>query len=101
MDQQVRNRQRNCRRSRSRNRRRSLSGCRKYLRGSFTIEAALLVPLIMGILCLLLQTVISLHNTVSGEAFRFQEQCKTEEQEPWRFVQITGAILEEWEEQKS
>ena len=77
------------------------TGRGRYLRGSFTIEAALLVPLILGILYLLLQTVVSLHNTVSGEARRYQEQYEIEAQESWRFVQIAGAILEEWEEWKS
>lgn len=73
----------------------------KYLRGSFTIEAALLVPLIFGILFLLLQTVVTLHDRVSGEAYRYEEICCNEKQDSWRFVQIAGAILEEWEEGKS
>ena len=77
------------------------SGRRRYLRGSFTIEAALLVPLILGILGLLLQTVVSLHNVVSEEAHQYRQQCENEEQVSWRFVQIAGAILEEWEEWKS
>lgn len=80
--------------------RRQNSRCR-YLRGSFTIEAALLIPLILGVLFLLLQTVVSLHDTVSGEARQYQQHCENEEQEPWRFLQMAGAVLEEWEEWKS
>ena len=77
------------------------SGRRRYLRGSFTIEAALLVPMILGILCLLLQTVVSLHNTVIEELHQYQTQCENEEQVSWHFVQMAGAVLEEWEEWKS
>ncbi len=73
----------------------------KYLRGSFTIEAALLVPLILGILFLLLQTVVTLHDRVREEAYQYEEWCCNEQQDSWRFVQIAGAVLEEWEEWKS
>ena len=73
----------------------------KVLRGSFTIEAALLIPLIFGIIFLLLQMVVTLHDRVSEEAYRYEEQCKEQEQDSWRFVQIAGAVLEEWEEWKS
>ncbi len=76
-------------------------GRKKYLQGSFTIEAALLVPLILGILFLLLQTVVSLHDMVCEEARKFEETYCNEEQDSWRFVQIAGAVLEEWEEWKS
>lgn len=82
-------------------RRRKKDGRSRYLRGSFTIEAALLVPLILGVLCLLLQTVIALHDTVRQEAVSNQQQCEMEERSPWRFVKIAGAIVEEWEEWKS
>lgn len=70
----------------------------KGLRGSFTIEAAFLVPMILGILFLLLQMVVLLHDTVREEAHQYEEEYDHEEQDSWRFVQIAGAILEEWEE---
>lgn len=146
--------------------RRSGSRCRRYLRASFTIEAALLVPMILAVLFLLLQMVLYFHDTVTAEAWLYQETWKlrwNEEQaetvfeqeaapamavlrqetdavtkkgnnlrqettfqvallpdfvtvlwngqpeqltkrsneqniQPWRFVRIAGAILEEWEE---
>jgi len=73
----------------------------RYMQGSFTIEAALLVPMILGILFLLLQTVVTLHDRVSEDAYRYEKLCCNEEQDSWHFVQIAGAILEEWEEWRS
>ena len=70
----------------------------KGLSGSFTIEAAFLVPMILGILFLLLQMVVLLHNTVREEAYQYEAVYESEEQDSWRFVQIAGAMLEEWEE---
>ena len=70
----------------------------KGLSGSFTIEAVFLVPMILGILFLLLQMVVLLHNTVREEAYQYEAVYESEEQDSWRFVQIAGAILEEWEE---
>jgi len=138
----------------------------KYLWGRFTIEAALLVPLILAVLFLLLQTILFLHDNVLLQTWLYQETWKlrwNEEQEapvfageeapvtavlrcqeektthtwnrirketvcqvcllpdfvkilltgtpqqlikqseeketdPWKFIRIAGAILEEWEE---
>lgn len=59
-----------------------------------------MVPLILGILFLLLQMVVSLHDKVCEEAHQYEEACVQEEQGSWRFLQIAGAIMEEWEEWK-
>ena len=139
----------------------------RYWQASFTIEAAILVPLILAVLFLLLQVILFLHDTVVSEAWLYQETWKlrwNEEQEemafaaeeapalavlrhsgtqtaregntirqeaqftvrllpefvtvllagqpqqtekqaveqkrnPWQFIRIAGAIMEEWEEQ--
>ena len=141
---------------------------RKYVYGRFTIEAALLVPLILAVLFLLLQTVLFLHDNVVVQTWLYQEtwklrwneeqettvfdreevpvtavlrcqeettthrrnqirrevecqvrllpnfvkvlltgslqpltrQAEEKETDPWRFIRIAGAILEEWEEWK-
>ncbi len=135
---------------------------------SFTIEAAVIVPLVLAVVFLLLQTLLFLHDTVQAEAWLYHETWKQrwneeggtevfvpseapamavlryeEEQEsrrshmmrrevsfhvellpefvtvlftgqpvrtekrstenktdPWQFVRIAGAVLEEWEEGK-
>ena len=141
---------------------------RKYVYGRFTIEAALLVPLILAVLFLLLQTTLFLHDNVVVQTWLYQEtwklrwneeqettvfdreevpvtavlrcqeettthrrnqirrevecqvrllpdfvkvlltgslqpltrQAEEKENDPWRFIRIAGAILEEWEEWK-
>ena len=55
----------------------------KYVPASLTIEAALLVPLLLAILFLLLQMVLFLHDTVIVETWLYQEtwkRCRSEEQ---------------------
>lgn len=57
------------------------------LSGSFTIEAALLVPLVLAVIFLILQSVIYLHDTVWAEAWMYQNVWKL------RLSQETGTDL--------
>lgn len=59
-----------------RHRPRSKKDRRRYLQASFTIEAALLIPLVLAVLFLLMQIVLYLHDTVSAEAWLYQETWK-------------------------
>lgn len=45
----------------------------RYVKGSFTLEAALLVPMILAVLFLLIQTILYLHDTVWAEVWLFQK----------------------------
>lgn len=63
---------------------------RRGLSGSFTIEAALVVPLVLAVVFLLLQVIVYLHDTVSAETWLYQESWKqrwNEEQESQFFAE--------------
>lgn len=57
-------------------RRRTYTGQNGHLKASLTIEASLLVPMILALLFLLLQTTLYFHDTVCAQAWMYRETWK-------------------------
>lgn len=66
------------------------------LSGSYTIEAALIVPLLLAVILLFLQVVLYLHDTVAAEAWLYEETWKlrwNQEQDSNVFAAETAPTL--------